>query len=111
MQNFRVALAQLNPTVGDLEGNARRVCSYIQKAKRTKADLVAFPELVLTGYPPEDLLLKPSFADANLKVLKQIVPETKGITAIIGFVDKQDDIYDAAAVLHDGKWLGTYHKH
>ncbi len=111
MQNFRVALAQLNPTVGDLKGNARRVRSYIQKAKRAGADLVAFPELVLTGYPPEDLLLKPSFAEANLKVLKQIVPATKGITAIIGFIDKQDDIYDAAAVLHDGKWLGTYHKH
>lgn len=111
MQNFRVALAQLNPTVGDLKGNAGRVRSYIQKAKRVGADLVAFPELVLTGYPPEDLLLKPSFADANLKVLKQIVPETKGITAIIGFVDKLDDIYNAAAVLHDGKWLGTYHKH
>ena len=61
MHNFRVALAQVNPTVGDLKGNARRVRSYIQKAKRAGADLVAFPELVLTGYPPEDLLLKPSF--------------------------------------------------
>jgi NAD+ synthase (glutamine-hydrolysing) len=111
MNYFRVALAQVNPTVGDLRGNTNRVRSYIQKAKRAGADVVAFPELVLTGYPPEDLLLKPSFADANLKALKQIVPETKGITAIVGFIDKKDDLYDAAAVLHDGKWLGTYHKH
>jgi len=111
MQSFRVALAQVNPTVGDLKGNAHLVRSYIRKAKKAKADLVAFPELVLTGYPPEDLLLKPSFTDANLKALKQIIPETKGITAVIGFINKQDDIYNAAALIHDGKWLGTYHKH
>jgi NAD+ synthase (glutamine-hydrolysing) len=111
MQSFRVALAQVNPTVGDLKGNARLVGSYIRKAKKAKADLVAFPELVLTGYPPEDLLLKPSFTDANLKTLKQIIPETRGITAVIGFINKQDDIYNAAALIHDGKWLGTYHKH
>jgi NAD+ synthase (glutamine-hydrolysing) len=111
MQSFRVALAQVNPTVGDLKGNARLVRSYIRKAKKAKADLVAFPELVLTGYPPEDLLLKPSFTDANLKALKQIIPETTGITAVIGFINKQDDIYNAAALVHDGKWLGTYHKH
>jgi NAD+ synthase (glutamine-hydrolysing) len=111
MQNFRIALAQVNPTVGDLQGNSRLVSGYIAKAKRAGADLVAFPELVLTGYPPEDLLLKPSFTDLNLKILDRIVPETKGITAIIGFVDKKDDIYDAAAVLHDGKWVATYHKH
>ena len=111
MQSFRIALAQVNPTVGDLKGNARLVRDYIRKAKKAKADLVAFPELVLTGYPPEDLLLKPSFTDANLKTLKQIIPETKGITAVIGFINKQDDIYNAAALIHDGKWLGTYHKH
>ncbi len=111
MQSFRLALAQVNPIVGDLKGNARLVRRYLRKAKKAGADLVAFPELVLTGYPPEDLLLKPSFTDLNLKALEQIVPETKGITAIVGFVDKQDDIYDAAAVLHNGKWLGTYHKH
>ena len=111
MQTFRVALAQVNPTVGNLKHNSRLVSSYIQRAKRSKADLVAFPELVLTGYPPEDLLLKPSFIDANLEALKRVLPETKGITAIVGFVDKQDDIYDAAAVLHDGKWVATYHKH
>ncbi len=111
MKSFRLALAQVNPTVGDLKGNARLVRRYLRKAKRAGADLVAFPELVLTGYPPEDLLLKPCFTDQNLKALEQIIPETKDITAIIGFVDKQDDIYDAAAVLHNGKWMGTYHKH
>jgi NAD+ synthase (glutamine-hydrolysing) len=111
MQTFRVSLAQVNPTVGDLNGNVRLVCEYLRKAKKAKADVVAFPELVITGYPPEDLLLKPSFIEANLKALKQAVPETEGITAIIGFIDKRDDIYNAAAVVHDGKWLGTYHKH
>jgi NAD+ synthase (glutamine-hydrolysing) len=111
MQSFRVALAQVNPTVGDLKGNARRVRDYIHRARKAKADLVAFPELVLTGYPPEDLLLKPAFTDENLKTLKRLVPETEGITVVIGFIDKQDDIYNAAALVHDGKWLGTYHKH
>lgn len=111
MQNFRIALAQVNPTVGDVEGNARLVERYIRKAKKEKADLVAFPELVLTGYPPEDLLLKPSFIEANLRALKAIVPQTKGITAIVGFINKQDDIYNAAALLHHGKCFGTYHKH
>jgi NAD+ synthase (glutamine-hydrolysing) len=111
MQNFRIALAQVNPTVGDLRGNVRLVRTYIQKAKKAGADLVAFPELVLTGYPPEDLLLKPAFIDANLQALKQVIPETKGITAVIGFINRVDDIYDAAALAHDGKWVGTYHKH
>ncbi len=111
MNNIRVALAQVNPTVGDLKGNAGLVRKFIRKAKRAKADLVAFPELVLTGYPPEDLLLKAAFTEANLRALKQIVPETKGITAVVGFVDRQDDLYNAVAVLHDGKWVGTYHKH
>jgi NAD+ synthase (glutamine-hydrolysing) len=111
MQHLRVALAQVNPTVGDLQGNARLVRKYIRKAKKVAADIVAFPELVLTGYPPEDLLLKPSLTDLNRKMLNQIIPETQGITAIIGFIDRRDDIYDAAAVLHNGKWVGTYYKH
>ncbi len=111
MKNFRIALAQVNPTVGDLKGNARLVLDYIKKAKQAKADLVTFPELVLTGYPPEDLLLMPPFINENLKALKSLVRATQGITVIVGFVDKDDDIYNAAALLHDGKWVGTYRKH
>lgn len=111
MKNFRIALAQVNPTVGDLKGNARLILEYMEKAKKEKADLVVFPELVITGCPPEDLLLMPSFIDDNLKTLKGVVPASKGMTAVVGFVDRKDDIYNAAALLHNGKWVGTYHKH
>lgn len=111
MRTFRIALAQVNPTVGDLDGNARLVLDYLAKARKAKADLVAFPELVLTGYPPEDLLLVPSFIEANIKALESLVPASKGITAVIGFVDKTDDVFNAAALLHDGAWVGTYRKH
>ncbi len=111
MKSFRIALAQINPTVGDLEGNGRRVRRYIREAKKAGADLVVFPELSIPGYPPEDLLLKPAFIEANLKALEGVIADTKGITAIVGFVDKDDDIYNAAALLHDGRHLAAYHKH
>ena len=75
---LRVALAQLNPTVGDLEGNTRKIVDWIDRAREAGADLVAFPELVLTGYPPEDLLLKPSFIRDNLRHLEQVVAASKG---------------------------------
>ncbi|MEW6440734.1 MAG: NAD+ synthase [bacterium] len=110
MHNFRLALAQINPTVGDLKGNARRIRAYLQKARRAGADLVAFPELALTGYPPEDLLLKPFFIEDNVRALESLAEATRGITAVVGFVDKDHDIYNAAALLQDGKWVGTYRK-
>ena len=65
MKLLRVALAQMNSTVGDLAGNSKKISDYIKKAVRQKADIVAFPELALTGYPPEDLLLKPQFISDN----------------------------------------------
>lgn len=111
MHSFRIALAQVNPTVGDLEGNVRRIRTYLQKARRAGADLVAFPELVVTGYPPEDLLLKPAFVEANLRALQDVVRATKGITVVLGFIDREDDIFNAAALVHDGVQVGTYHKH
>jgi len=110
MRTLRIALAQINSTVGDLPSNTRKICEYIAEAKRHEADLVAFPELALTGYPPEDLLLKPKFIQDNLFALKKIIKQTKGITAVVGFVDSQDDIYNAAAVIHNGRLAGVYHK-
>jgi NAD+ synthase (glutamine-hydrolysing) len=80
------------------------------RAQALGADLVAFPELVVTGYPPEDLLFKSAFIEANLAGLRDIVQAARGITAVVGFVDKRQDIYNAAAVIHDGALAGVYHK-
>jgi NAD+ synthase (glutamine-hydrolysing) len=111
---LRVALAQINVTVGDLEGNARKMLTYMQQAHEAGAHVVCFPELVLTGYPPEDLLLKPGFVTANLDMLDDLREATQnlpGLTAVVGFVDRDHDIYNAAAILHEGKLVGVYHKH
>ena len=110
MLSLRVALAQINSTVGDLEGNTAKILHYVGRAREAGADLVAFPELAVTGYPPEDLLLKPSFLKANLVSLEKIVVGSRGITTVVGFVDVDDDIYNAAAVIHDGSLAHVYHK-
>jgi NAD+ synthase (glutamine-hydrolysing) len=109
-QSLRVALAQVNPVVGDLEGNARLVIDWIGRAREQHADLVCFPELVLTGYPPEDLVLKRSFVRDNLKQLALVTKATKGITAVVGFVDDDGATFNAAAVMHDGELKAVYHK-
>jgi NAD+ synthase (glutamine-hydrolysing) len=109
-QEFRLALGQVNVTVGDFEGNARKLIEYMGEARRRGADLVAFPELAIPGYPPEDLLLNPAFVRDNLEALKKVARSSRGITAIVGFADMKDDIYNAAALLHDGKVAGVYHK-
>jgi NAD+ synthase (glutamine-hydrolysing) len=110
MRTLRIGLAQINPTVGDLKGNVRKILDYIGRARELGVDLVAFPELAVTGYPPEDLLLKPDFIEANLDCLQQIVEGVRSITAVVGFVDSADDIYNAAAIIHDGTLAGVYHK-
>ena len=107
---FRIALAQINATVGDLAGNEAKIVDGIARAREAGADLVALPELAVTGYPPEDLLLKPSFVAANLEAIERIAGLTRGITAIVGFVDKDTDLHNAAAVLHDGKLAAVHHK-
>ena len=107
---FRIALAQINSTVGDLAGNEAKIAEGIARAREVGADLVAFPELAVTGYPPEDLLLKPSFVAANLEAIERIAGLTQGITAVVGFVDKGTDLHNAAAVLHDGELAAVYHK-
>src|SRR6266852_9715640 len=111
---LRVALAQVNTTVGDLVGNTRKIIDSMQQAYAVGAHMVCFPELALSGYPPEDLLLKPGFVAANLRKLDEIIQVSSdfpGLTAFIGFVDRDHDIYNAAAVVHEGKLAGVYHKH
>jgi NAD+ synthase (glutamine-hydrolysing) len=110
VRRFRVALAQINPTVGDFEGNVRKIVDWIERARRLGCHLVAFPELALCGYPPEDLVFKPAFVEANLRALDEVTRASQGLTAVVGFVDKGEDLYDAAAVLHDGRRAGVYYK-
>src|SRR6266516_7999181 len=107
---MRIALAQVNPTVGDLAGNSRLVIEWIDRARQAGADIVCFPELVITGYPPEDLVLKPSFVRDNLAQLDHIAQATRGIAAVVGFVDQDGDIFNAAAFLCDGEIKAVYHK-
>jgi NAD+ synthase (glutamine-hydrolysing) len=111
MKILRVGLAQINATVGDLEGNVRKIVDAIERARQRGVGLVAFPELAVPGYPPEDLLFKSAFIEANLRALDVVARATSGLTAVVGFVDRRDDIFNAAAVLHDGKLAGVYHKH
>ncbi len=111
---LRVALAQINVTVGDLEGNTRKILASMRQAHEAGAHLVCFPELALTGYPPEDLLLKPGFIAANLRKLDALLLASRdlpGLMSIVGFVDRDHDIFNAAAVLYEGRLAGVYHKH
>ncbi|TMM11219.1 MAG: NAD+ synthase, partial [Actinobacteria bacterium] len=107
---LRVALAQLNATVGDIEGNARKIRDSIARARDEGAQLVVLPELALSGYPPEDLLLKTSFVDAVGEALRDVAGEARDIVALVGFPERRDDVYNAAAVLADGKVAAVYHK-
>jgi NAD+ synthase (glutamine-hydrolysing) len=127
MRTIRIAMVQMNPTVGDLEGNVRRITAWLREAKKAKADLVAFPELAITGYPPEDLLLKPRFVADNLRALHEIVRHCRGLAAVVGYVSQSDgidpkparssvvsagvhELYNAAAVIADQKLLTSYCK-
>jgi len=110
MRTLRLGMGQINPTVGDLEGNTQKIIQYIHDAKKECVDLLTFPELAIPGYPPEDLLLMPRFIDANLEYLQEIIRVSESITLLVGFVDRKDDIYNAAALIHDGKLEAVYHK-
>ena len=110
MRKFRLALAQINTTVGDLEGNARKAIEFIGRARDAGADLVAFPELTVTGYPPEDLVFKSQFVRENLERTRQIAAATSGITAVYGFVDDSGGLRNAAAIARDGELDAVYHK-
>jgi NAD+ synthase (glutamine-hydrolysing) len=110
MRRLRIAMAQINTTVGDFDGNVKKILAAVDNARTQKADIVTLPELAICGYPPEDLLFKPQFIEANLHSIQKIVEASAGITVVAGFVDSDGDIYNAAALISDGKLIGTYHK-
>jgi NAD+ synthase (glutamine-hydrolysing) len=109
-QPLRVALAQIDATVGDIGGNAAKIADGIARARDGGAALVVFPELCLTGYPPEDLLLKTHFVDAAAAALEELAGEAHGIVVFVGFPERTDDVYNSAAVLADGRVAAVYRK-
>jgi NAD+ synthase (glutamine-hydrolysing) len=127
MRTVRIAMVQMNPTVGDLDGNVRRIATWLKEAKKAKADLVFFPELAITGYPPEDLVLKPRFIADNRRALQEVVRHCRGLAAVVGYVGQSDgvdpkqarssvvqagahELYNAAAVIADQQLITTYCK-
>jgi NAD+ synthase (glutamine-hydrolysing) len=127
MRPLRIAMAQINPTVGDIAGNTRLIQTWIKEARRAKADLVAFPELAVTGYPPEDLLFKPRFIEDTQRALKAVAAEARGLVVVVGYVGQgatavsaseapsfplagRHELYNEAAVLSDRRILATYRK-
>ncbi|MBI5193766.1 MAG: NAD(+) synthase, partial [Nitrospirae bacterium] len=111
-QSLRIALGQINAHVGDMKGNVEKIIDFTIDAGKKGVDIISFPELAITGYPPEDLLLKSKFVDDNYASLEVIAKKTSSLdlAVVVGFVDKTDDIYNAAAVLYKGKIAGIYHK-
>jgi NAD+ synthase (glutamine-hydrolysing) len=110
LEPLRVALAQVNSRVGDLEGNARKIREWIARARDEGAELVLFPELAVTGYPPEDLLLKEHFLAAAREATLDIAREAEGIVALVGTPERVEDVYNALAVMADGQVQALYRK-
>ncbi|MGB8707397.1 MAG: NAD+ synthase [Dehalococcoidia bacterium] len=110
MRKLRIGMSQINTTVGDFTGNTRKILEAIAAARSLGVDLITFPELAICGYPPEDLLFKPQFIEENLKSLEKVIKQTSGLAVIVGFVDAKSDIYNAAAIIYDGKLVSIYHK-
>ncbi len=110
MPSIRISIAQINTTVGDLEANQSKIISYIEKARQDKSDVIVFPELTVTGYPPEDLLHKPYFVDQNMTSAQKVAEATQDICAVYGFVESQNGLYNSAAIAHNGKLISTYQK-
>ena len=119
-RTFRLALAQINPTVGDIPGNTSKILDYLERAREAGADLVAFPELATTGYPPEDLLFKKSFLIDNVAAMGKIAAASHGIAVVLGYVnivslerpseEVGPQVTNAAALCYGGKLVDTYHK-
>ena len=112
---MRIALAQINPTVGDLSHNVRCHQAFIDRARRAGAELVVFPELSITGYPPRDLLLKPQFVQDNLDAVRQVASGVQGIDVVVGYADRNADpagrpLHNAVAVLRDGAVVSRHFK-
>jgi len=110
MRTLRIALAQINTTVGDFDGNLARIRAAITRAEALGAELVAFPEQTIPGYPAEDLLLKAEFIEANRQALDALAKDVRKSVVVVGFADRQDDVFNAAAVIADGQVRGVYHK-
>jgi NAD+ synthase (glutamine-hydrolysing) len=110
LQPLRLALAQVDSRVGDLEGNAEKIAAYVERARDAGAELVLFPELALTGYPPEDLLLKEHFLLAAHDVLAELASQVEGIVAVVGFPERTEDVFNSIAVIADGAVQTTYSK-
>jgi NAD+ synthase (glutamine-hydrolysing) len=108
----RIALGQIDPSVGDLEGNVELMTAWASRATEAGADVVVFPELAITGYPPEDLVLRPAFVDDNLSALEHLAKRTAGGCSIVtGFVDRTDrGLHNAAALVANGEIVARYHK-
>ena len=112
---MRIALAQINPTVGDLAANSRKAIDFIARAKAAGAALVVFPELSVIGYPPKDLLLKPQFIADNLRAVESIASHVSGIDAVVGYADRNEDpvgrpLHNAVALLREGKVISRHFK-
>ena len=107
---FRLSMAQMNPTVGDIKGNTAKIIQYLEQARELEADMVAFPELAITGYPPEDLLFKTSFLKDNVVAMEHVVAASKGIAVVVGYVKMGTDTSNAAALGYDGKLIDVYEK-
>src|SRR5712691_5477510 len=107
---MRLALAQIDTVVGDLDGNRERILRRLEEAKRAGADLVLFPELAVTGYPPEDLLLRPAFVRAARESLERIAREARGIVALVGVPYFDRDLFNACAVCAAGEVRALYRK-
>ena len=110
MALLRLALCQLNAVVGDLEGNTAKVLDALEQAEESGAELAIFPELILTGYPPEDLLLSPVFVAENRRALERVAERSRSCVAVIGFVDRDRDLFNSAAVVANGAIHGIFHK-
>ncbi|MCK5242988.1 NAD+ synthase [bacterium] len=111
MKTIRIALAQINPVMGDFQGNIRKVIAQVEAVKAAGLDFVVFPEMVLCGYPPEDLLHRQGFVAETEAALDQVAYSTKHMTAVVGYAYQQEDkVYNAAALLHDAENVAVYNK-
>lgn len=110
MPRLRIAACQLNPVVGDLDGNLAAVLAMLEQAEQAEADLAVFPELCLVGYPPEDLLLKPGFVADTQEALARVAAASGRCAAVVGLVHADQDLHNAAAVCAGGAVVGIYHK-
>ena len=110
MRSLRIGMAQINPTVGDLDGNFDRIAAACGRAREQGVELLVFPEMALPGYPPEDLLLKPAFIQRVLERTRDLLPHSRGMTVVVGTLERDSDLYNVAAVMHDGAWVGTARK-